>query len=259
MRQLTSFVLVLFVMISCSKSWEGYERVDSKFAGREYIMVKPKVTAQGNPWIWRPAFFGVDASVDIELLNRGFHVVYYDLTHLYGSPNAIALGNQFYDHVVKTENLSTKVTLEGFSRGGLFAFNWAAENTDKVACIYVDAPVCDLLSWPGRKNEKLWADMLKEWKVDDSMMDQFNENPLNKASIIGNARLPVIYVSGDNDLSVPYHDNMYKMHDSLVHYGSEVHSIIKHGAGHNPHSLVEPTEIVEFIISKNDSVMKIGN
>ena len=32
--------------------------------------------------------------------------------------------------------LSPRVTLEGFSRGGLFAYNWAADHPDKVACIY---------------------------------------------------------------------------------------------------------------------------
>lgn len=34
------------------------------------------------------------------------------------------------------------------SRGGLIVYNWAAQNTDKVACIYADAPVMDIKSWP---------------------------------------------------------------------------------------------------------------
>ena len=65
--------------------------------------------------------------------------------------------------------LSRKVTLEGLSRGGLFAINWSAKNTDKVACIYVDAPVCDLLSWPGRKRPE-WQGMLKELQLTDADM-----------------------------------------------------------------------------------------
>ncbi len=32
----------------------------------------------------------------------------------------------------------------------LYVFNWAAENPDKVACVYVDNPVLDLQSWPRR-------------------------------------------------------------------------------------------------------------
>lgn len=34
------------------------------------------------------------------------------------------------------------------SRGGLIVYNWAVRNTDKVACIYADAPVMDIKSWP---------------------------------------------------------------------------------------------------------------
>ena len=41
-----------------------------------------------------------------------------------------------------------KVALEGMSRGGLIVYNWAAQNPEKVACIYADAPVMDFKSWP---------------------------------------------------------------------------------------------------------------
>jgi len=36
----------------------------------------------------------------------------------------------------------------GVSRGGLYCYNWASQNPEKVACIYGDAPVCDVKSWP---------------------------------------------------------------------------------------------------------------
>ena len=35
------------------------------------------------------------------------------------------------------------------SRGGLIALNWAIDNPDRVSAVYVDAPVCDIRSWPG--------------------------------------------------------------------------------------------------------------
>lgn len=75
--------------------WEGYDRYDFKFKNRNAIVVVPKKAAPGNPWIWRPAFFAAFPSVDIALLNNGFHVAYYDLTHLYGSPRAVKLGTEF--------------------------------------------------------------------------------------------------------------------------------------------------------------------
>lgn len=134
--------------------WNGFDRYDFVCNSRQATVVVPRKAAEGNPWIWRPAFFGAFPSVDKALLEKGFHVVYYDLTHLYGSPHAVQLGTDFYNIMYQFYHLSPKVTLEGFSRGGLFAFNWAVKNVNKVACIYVDAPVCNVFSWPGptRKN-----------------------------------------------------------------------------------------------------------
>ena len=39
----------------------------------------------------------------------------------------------------------------GISRGGLYAYRWAAGDPARVAVIYGDAPVCDFKSWPGGK------------------------------------------------------------------------------------------------------------
>lgn len=133
--------------------WEGCDRYDFKFQDRDAIVVVPKKAAPGRPWIWRPAFFGAFPSVDQALLKEGFHIVYYDLTHLYGSPHGVKLGNDFYAEMVNHYQLASKVTVEGFSRGGLYAFHWAAQNPEKVACLYVDAPVCNVFSWPKRQ---LW-------------------------------------------------------------------------------------------------------
>ena len=89
-----------------SKSqWNGYERYDFRFKERDAIVVVPKQAAKGNPWIWRPAFFDAFPSVDKALLEKGFHVVYYDVTHSYGNPRAVALGTDFYNYIYSLSNL----------------------------------------------------------------------------------------------------------------------------------------------------------
>ncbi|MBO6248276.1 MAG: hypothetical protein J6N54_05645, partial [Bacteroidales bacterium] len=45
-------------------SWEGCDRYDFKVEGRDALVVIPQKAAPGNPWIWRPAFFGAFPSVD---------------------------------------------------------------------------------------------------------------------------------------------------------------------------------------------------
>ena len=68
---------------------------------------------------------------------------------MYVRPRALDHMDKFYAHLTAQFGLAPKTVLEGFSRGGLFAFNWAARRPDQVACIYADAPVCDFKSWPG--------------------------------------------------------------------------------------------------------------
>lgn len=230
--------------------WKGFDQYTFAYQDREAIVVCPKHAATGNPWIWRPAFFGAFASVDEELLRRGFHVAYYDLTHLYGSPRARKSGTDFYWNMVRMYGLSPKVTLEGFSRGGLFAYNWAADHPDKVACIYVDAPVCNVFSWPGRspENAGLWKGLLEEWGLTDDQMNSFSGNPIDRLKPLADARIPVICVCGDSDKVVPFSENSAIVRQRYTAMGAPFELILKPGVHHHPHSLSDPAPVVDFII-----------
>lgn len=228
--------------------WNGRDRYDFNFRGRDAIVVAPKQAAKGNPWIWRPAFFDAFPSVDKALLDKGFHIAYYDVTHMYGTPAGVALGTDFYNYMKNFYRLSPKVTLEGFSRGGLYALNWAARNTDKIACIYLDAPVCDVFSWPGRKNEALWKDLLKEWNLTDEEMKNFKGNPIDNLEPIAQAGIPIISVCGDSDQTVPLKENMDVVRSRYLAMGGPVELIIKSGCDHHPHSLDNPEPVVDFIL-----------
>lgn len=183
-------------------------------------------------------FFGAFASVDEALLKRGFHVVYYDLTHLYGSPRARKSGTDFYWNMVQMYGLSPRVTLEGFSRGGLFAYNWAADHPDKVACIYVDAPVCDVFSWPGRSsgNAGLWKGMLDEWGLTEARMNTFPGNPIDRLKPLVDARIPVICVCGDSDRVVPFSENSAVVRQRYTAMGAPFELILKPGGPSSPQS-----------------------
>ena len=135
--------------------WNGGTRYDYSVAGRTATVVVPVNPAPGMPWIWRPAFFDAFPSVDKALLEQGWHIAYYDVTHCYGSPESVRLARDFYEGAVSRFGLNDKVALEGFSRGGYFCFAWAAAYPETVSSMYLDAPVCDIVSWPGRKREGL--------------------------------------------------------------------------------------------------------
>ncbi|MCH5719264.1 GDSL-type esterase/lipase family protein [Niabella hibiscisoli] len=130
--------------------FNGFDCADFKYAGRDCKVVKPRVVAKGRPWVWRARFWGHEPQADISLLERGFHIVYCDVAELFGNSEAINIWNKFYS-LMRRCGLSKKVALEAMSRGGVYVYNWALANPGKVACIYADAPVLDLKSWPGGK------------------------------------------------------------------------------------------------------------
>lgn len=228
--------------------WHGGDRYDFRYNGIDATVVVPGKPAKGNPWIWRPAFFDAFPSVDIALLKEGFHIVYYDLTHLYGSPRSVRLGTDFYNYMRNYYGLSPYVTLEGFSRGGLFAVNWASENPGKTACIYLDAPVCDLRSWPSRERKEHWEEMLAEWNLTDKDMDGFKLNPTDRLAPLAGAGVPIIAVCGDADVVVPFKENMDVVRSRYAGLGGPVEVIIKPGVDHHPHSLEDPQPVVDFIV-----------
>ena len=124
--------------------------------------------AQGKPWVWRARFFGHQPQADLALLARGFHLAYMDVVEMFGNPQAVAHWNAFYRERTTRNGLARRVALEGMSRGGLYIYNWAAANPEKVACIYADAPVCDIHSWAKRKGKsptaaRFFADWLRSY------------------------------------------------------------------------------------------------
>lgn len=236
--------------------WEGFDRYDFICNARQATVVVPCKVAEGRPWIWRPAFFGAFPSVDKALLEKGFHVAYYDLTHLYGSPRAQRLGTDFYDIMRRYYRLSPKVTLEGFSRGGLFAFNWGAKNPDKVACIYVDAPVCDMLYFSKNWERSFWEGFLAEWGLTEENAKDFKGNPIDNLAPLAAAGIPVISVCGDSDKTVPYELHMKIAAERYRALGGLAEIILKPGCDHHPHSLENPEAVVDFIVRNQPDYQK---
>ncbi|HKL22127.1 MAG TPA: hypothetical protein VJ904_09990, partial [Tichowtungia sp.] len=134
-----------------ASSFYSFTQYSFKLGEMDCKVVVPKKIAAGRPWIWRARFFGHEPQVDIACLERGFHVAYVDVKGLFGSPEAVARWNAFYAYLTTTHGFHKKPVLEGMSRGGLIVYNWAAANPGNVSCIYADAPVCDIKSWPGGK------------------------------------------------------------------------------------------------------------
>ena len=234
--------------------WEGYERHDFLFDGRPSILVVPDAVAPGRPWIWRARFFGAWPGADIALLGRGYHLAYTDVAGLFGNPVAVERWNRFYRYLVDRHEVAPKPALEGYSRGGLIVYNWAAANPLEVACIYADAPVCDIRSWPagfgaGNGNLDSWTECLAAYGITEEQARTFTGNPIDRLGPLAQARVPLLHVCGDADQSVPLRENTRVLEERYRELGGSITVIVKPGCGHHPHSLEDPAPIVDFIAS----------
>jgi len=235
-------------------SWNGYEQLKFVVDGRACILVVPKSPLPGNPWIWRPEFFGAFPQADIALLGKGVYVAYIDVQNMYGAPVGLDHMDKFYDDVTSTYQLSKKTVLEGFSRGGLFAYNWAARHPDRVSCMYVDAPVCDIKSWPGGKGKGRgsrsdWGRCLKVYGLTEEQALTFTGNPIDNLKPLADAHIDILSVCGGADTTVPLEENTAIVEERYKKLGGTITVIVKPHANHHPHSLTDPTPIVDFALA----------
>lgn len=233
--------------------WHSFARYDFEFEGRASIIVAPEHPAPGTPWIWRARFFGHEPQTDIALLKKGFHVAYTDVADWFGAPVAVAHWNRFYEYLTVNYGFSNKVALEGMSRGGLIIYNWAAVNTDKVSCIYADAPVCDINSWPGGKGKadgdaQSWEKCLQAYHLSEAEALNYENIPIYNCVKIAAAGIPALHVCGAADVVVPMDENSFLLEKNFKAAGGNITVIVKEGIGHHPHSLKDPRPIVDFIL-----------
>ncbi|MDF7798633.1 alpha/beta hydrolase [Pontiellaceae bacterium B1224] len=250
------FFGIASVAVSQAEEWlgeksnfHGFDQYDFQVGELQCKVVVPKEVVAGTPWVWRARFFGHQPQVDIALLNQGFHIAYVDVSGLYGSPEAVARWDAFYKFLTADKGFSKKPALEGMSRGGLIIYNWASKKPEKVACIYADAPVCNIASWPGGKSaSKEWKQCLEVYGLSEEEALVYAQNPVDTLKPLADAGVPLLHVVGDADDVVPVAENTAVIETRYKKFGGSIEVIHKPGVGHHPHSLENPEPIVDFIL-----------
>lgn len=260
MRNLLCIFLFSIIAIVSGNSQNGtfsdFQIDTFDFKGYDGLIVIPHEANEGRNWVWRARFWGHEPQTDLALLDLGFHVAYVDVSGLFGNQEAIERWNKFYAFITEKYDLNPKVAIEAFSRGGLIAYNWAAENTEKVACIYADAPVCDIKSWPGGKfngngSPQAWEKCLTVLNLDEDSVSKYEGIPLFTCIKVAEADIPVLHICGGADKVVPYEENTALLAENFRKAGGKIEIILKEGVGHHPHSLEDPKLIVDFILGNS--------
>lgn len=253
-------VLSLAICITCSIGFNSAQANEATFSGKKgtwidgsdiYVdaekgtkVVVPPKPAEGKPWVWRARFWGHQPGFDRLMIKQGYHIVYCDVSNLYGGPKAIQRWDDFYDELHTKHGFAEKMVLEGMSRGGLIIYNWAARNPDKVAAIYGDAPVMDFKSWPGESHKGI----LKSYgfKSGEQARD-YQTNPVDNLDPIAKAGIPIIHVVGDVDKIVPVTENTAIAQKRYKQMGGIFEVIHKPNIGHK-HGLKDSTPLVDFVL-----------
>lgn len=237
--------------------WHGFVRHDLSFDRRNVSVIVPNKPLSGNPWIWKAQFLDWHTDADSILIAQGFHLVFINVDNQYGSPNAVAIWNKFYGFITQKYNLQKKVALEGVSRGGLYVYNWAKQNPEKVSCIYAEAPVCDFKSWPagfgkGMGSKSDWELLKKEYGfANDDEAKQYLNNPIDGLETLAKAKVPVLHTIGLNDEIVPVDENTFPLINKYIRLGG-IATVIpctqgKHTLNGHHFDIETPKNVADFI------------
>ena len=246
-------------------TWKTFTRHNFTVDGCPCWVAVPSNPRPGNPWVWClefPTAFD-DRTGAAKLAADGFYYVHMSVGNTFGCPTAQAHLDAFYRHI-PGKGLSPKGTLVGVSRGGLYAYRFAAAHPERVVCIYGDAPVCDFKSWPGGKGKGKgskgdWTGLIKCYGFkDESEALAYKENPIDILEPLFKAGIPLIHVVGDADDVVPVAENTALIEQRYKALGGTINVFHKPGVGHHPHGLEDPTPVVE-LIEKYTARSEAGN
>lgn len=205
--------------------WHGFTRYDFQFDRREAHIVVPEKPAPGKPWIWRARFPEWHYQMDSILVRKGFHVVYLNTDYLFGSPKCVEIWSSFYKYLTTQYGFNHKAALEGVSRGGLYVYSFAKKYPERVSCIYAEAPVCDIKSWPGGKmaakgDPESWKQLMAAYgfKSEKEALE-YADNPVDNLEKLAAAKVPVFHSIGLNDSIVPSDENTYLLINRYIRLG----------------------------------------
>ncbi len=244
--------------------YNGCIRYDFKVFGRDSIVVLPKNPVKGNNWVWRAEFFDAFPIVDLDLMNKGWFLAYHCISDMYGNDESLAMMKEFHDFMVKAFDLNPKVALFGFSRGAFYSVNYTAKHPEDVGCVYLDAPVLDILSWPGGKGRSFdgrgserwnticsndWEICKKVLHLTDETAEEYRGSPKFHLKELAEHNIPIVLVQGDADQAAPMEENAQLLIDNYTKWGAtKFKVIIMPGKQHHPHSVLDhPEQVSDFI------------
>lgn len=188
------------------------------------------------------------------MLKRGWCVAFVKNDFLWGLDEDLDRKARFVEFAGKEYGLYNKCVPVGMSCGGLIGSKFAAKYPEYVSCLYLDAPVLNLLSCPagiGEANHEydFMSEFYNATGTNLSQLLSYREHPIDKMHILLENNIPIMLVVGDSDPVVPYIENGAVLEKFYKENGGCIEVIVKPGCAHHPHGLDDPIPIIDFVMA----------
>ncbi len=230
--------------------WHGFKRINFEFMGRNAILVVPKENSC-RKWLLKTEYFEAFPELEIEMVKRGWHLAYVSNITRWCMDEDLNVKKAFAEYLSNEYGLEQACVPVGMSCGGMIAVKFAAKYPEYVSCLYLDAPVMNLLSCPcglGRAGNDMYEEFKEATHMTVADLLNYREHPVDKIPLLLAHRIPVILVYGEDDVVVPYEENGIFLEYYYKKNRGVLEVIGKKGCGHHPHGLEDNTPIVEFIL-----------
>lgn len=238
-----------------NENWRGFRAERFQFEGRDAIIVFPETSKEGSPWLLKTEYWNAFPDVEIRLLNEGFHVAFLKNHNRWATQEECAAKARFVRYISTTYNLNSKCVPIGMSCGGAYAVKFGGLYPELVKCMYIDAPVLNFCSVPGKYGDA-WREATWDREfvvaypgIQRYQLPGWNEHPICQADSLREHGIPILLVYGMEDATVAYEENGKLLADALSETGL-LKEIPVPSRGHHPHGMIKDNQpIVDFILS----------
>ena len=230
--------------------WKGYRCLEFTFQDRTARLVCPKESCVGKQWLLKTEYFGAFPEFEIAMLERGYHVAYVANKTRWHAETDDAVKGDFCEFLCKEFGLNEKCVPVGMSCGGMHAVYFAAKYPQRIAALYLDAPVLNLLSCPagvGLAGDDMYEEFVRHTGMTKTDLINYRNHPIDHVGTLVEQKIPVFLIVGDKDDVVPYVENGKILYDYYCQNQGEISLVIKEGCAHHPHGMVDHTELIDFI------------
>lgn len=241
--------------ITASYKYDSMLHIEFKFKNKKAIAIMLEDEKKRNgKTILKTEYFGAFQDLQNYLVKRGYTLIFIENRNRWGTPNEIEDQYEFIQYASKELNVSNKVITIGMSCGGMMSIHLAAKHPECIEGLYLDAPVLNYLSCPGRMGiaydvtDGMWEEFERAWKMTKSELLTFREHPLDKLNVLVENKIPVYMAYGDSDNTVPYTENGIVLENIYLEKGLKSCLFIdkKVGVDHHPHGPTSEEAVYNF-------------